>query len=437
MELNQELTKGIILEPYAYFNNFFTDELFNLIATETNKYAVQNNAAFKTSVNEIKLFLGMLIRMSIMKLPRIRSYWSGELNCVSIAEKMSRDRFEQINKYIHFCDNNKLIISPDNKDYDRFFKVRPLLDIVRNACLQVEAEYNQCVDEQMIPFKGKSGLKRYIPSKPTKWGFKVFTRNGSSGVIHDFFFEDGAMIYDGESSGFRSSDIVLKLATTCGNEKKHHFYYDNYFSTLSLHSVLSRMGHLSTSTMRNNRSRKCPLTNPKNFKKQLRGHYEYALNKESNAKINVVRWLDGSVVTLTSTAHSVSPLNSTGRYDQKKKKVVRVNYPNIVKMYNKHMGGVDLFDMLMALYRLDHKSKKWYRRIFLLAINLSIVNGWLIYKRQCALNDISGKNVLCLMEFSLAVSKDLMHVNQIPVNSAKKKRKTLFNRCCYFVNIDD
>lgn len=29
------------------------------------------------------------------------------------------------------------------------------------------------VDEQMIPYKGKLGLKVYMKNKPTKWGIKV------------------------------------------------------------------------------------------------------------------------------------------------------------------------------------------------------------------------------------------------------------------------
>lgn len=39
------------------------------------------------------------------------------------------------------------------------------------------------------------------------------------------------------------------------------------------------------------------------------------------------------------------------RDTQKLQKKVPVSYPNIVKEYNAHMGGVDLADMFVALYR--------------------------------------------------------------------------------------
>ncbi|KRY02628.1 hypothetical protein T12_15185 [Trichinella patagoniensis] len=47
------------------------------------------------------------------------------------------------------------------------------------------------------------------------------------------------------------------------------------------------------------------------------------------------------------------------------KTLVDVSFPAIVNEYNKYMGGVDLARMLRALYPIDHRSRKWYRRIFL------------------------------------------------------------------------
>ena len=32
----------------------------------------------------------------------------------------------------------------------------------------------QSIDEHMVKFKGRSGMKQYIKSKPVKWGFKFW-----------------------------------------------------------------------------------------------------------------------------------------------------------------------------------------------------------------------------------------------------------------------
>ena len=35
---------------------------------------------------------------------------------------------------------------------------------------KIPMQQELCFDEQLVPFKGKSQLKQYIPSKPHKWG---------------------------------------------------------------------------------------------------------------------------------------------------------------------------------------------------------------------------------------------------------------------------
>ena len=58
----------------------------------------------------------------------------------------------------------------------------------------------------------------------------------------------------------------------------------------------------------------------------------------------------------------MEPMTSVKRWDKKHHKYVNIPSPAIVKEYNEHMGGVDLFDMLSyRAYKVDHKSPKRYR----------------------------------------------------------------------------
>ena len=43
-------------------------------------------------------------------------------------------------------------------------------------------EKRLCINEQMIPFKGKLGLKQYIKGKPNPWGINLFFLCGESGM---------------------------------------------------------------------------------------------------------------------------------------------------------------------------------------------------------------------------------------------------------------
>jgi hypothetical protein len=84
------------------------------------------------------------------------------------------------------------------------------------------------------------------------------------------------------------------------------------------------------------------------------------------------------------------------------------------------MGGVDLFDMLMALYKVDHKSRKWYHRIFFWSFNVAMMNGWLLYKRHCQQKGIPMSD---LLKFTTTVSQSLIMDNKVPQGLSLAKRR--------------
>ena len=65
----------------------------------------------------------------------------------------------------------------------------------------------------------------------------------------------------------------------------------------------------------------------------------------------IVRWFDNKPTTLVSTYVAIEPKSIATQWDKASKQYISIPRPNIVDIYNKHMGGVDLLDMLIALYR--------------------------------------------------------------------------------------
>ncbi|KRZ88966.1 PiggyBac transposable element-derived protein 3, partial [Trichinella sp. T8] len=106
-----------------------------------------------------------------------------------------------------------------------------------------------------------------------------------------------------------------------------------------------------------------PLKTEKELKRAGWGAFHVCTTAENN--LCIVRWHDSAVVDLSSTYVCTQPVCKVKRWNKKEKTLVDVSCPAIVKEYNKYMGGVDLEGMLRALYRIDHRSRKWYRRIFL------------------------------------------------------------------------
>ena len=157
--------------PYSYFKNFITDEFLDLIVQQTNLYSAQQNVNKPLNVtkNEIEQWLGLVMYFSIFKISDTRMHWSRSVaEFMNVAPYvMSRDRFESIKKNFHLVDNNNI-----TSQEDKMFKVRPMIDQLREKFNEIKMPQELCVDEQLVPFKGRSQVKQYIPSKPYKWDIK-------------------------------------------------------------------------------------------------------------------------------------------------------------------------------------------------------------------------------------------------------------------------
>lgn len=112
--------------------------------------------------------------MSLVKLSSSHLYWKGKIHCPMVSEVMSRDRWEEIKPNLHFSDNNNNLPAND-PNYDKLFKIRPLITHRITKFCDIPKPQRLCVDEQMVPFKGVSSLKQYLPGKPSKWGYKIVT----------------------------------------------------------------------------------------------------------------------------------------------------------------------------------------------------------------------------------------------------------------------
>ena len=99
-------------------------------------------------------------------------------------------------------------------------------------------------------------------------------------------------------------------------------------------------------------------------------------------KQHMSKWFDKKIVNVVSTFAKSRPLTFVSRYDYKQGRKVGVQCPSIIKLYNSSMGGVDLADCLIELYRINIRFKKYYFRLIVHMIDMVIVNSWLLYKRD-------------------------------------------------------
>ncbi|XP_003366621.1 conserved hypothetical protein, partial [Trichinella spiralis] len=64
------------------------------------------------------------------------------------------------------------------------------------------------------------------------------------------------------------------------------------------------------------------------------------------------------------------------------------------------MGGIDLNNMLATLYRIEHKSREWTRRIFFWIISTAMTDAWQLYKRDRKEMPVTCTGTLDLLSFT-------------------------------------
>ena len=157
-------TTPLSSDPMDIFSLFFDSTLVELIVTETNTYAKLclesegKQTTWSTTEEKIQASFGFQILMGLNHKPEIRDYWSrDELpHYAPIASRISRDRYEEISRYIHFVDNESLP-KRGEPGFHRLQKILPVLTHLKGRFLAAYNPHQQnAIDEAMVSFKGKS-----------------------------------------------------------------------------------------------------------------------------------------------------------------------------------------------------------------------------------------------------------------------------------------
>ena len=143
----------------------------------------------QVAVEELQAYMGFMILMGIVHLPSIYDYWKKDevYHYSPVASRIFRDRFFELHRYLHFADNSSLGL-PGTPEYDKLGKIKPIIEKLSERFHSVYTpQMNVAIDEAMIPFKGRSTLKQYMPLKPVRRGIKVWALADSlNGFVSDF-----------------------------------------------------------------------------------------------------------------------------------------------------------------------------------------------------------------------------------------------------------
>ena len=147
-------------DPVHYFKYLFDDYLVTLICVETNRYQEQNPLGERVNMvgwtdvtpDELLQFLALTILMGHIRKGCLEDYWSTNQMLVTpiFHQKMIRNRYLQILRFLHFEDNN-------NSNTHPLRKLKSVIDYLKIKFSSIlDPGQKLCIDERLVLWKGIS-----------------------------------------------------------------------------------------------------------------------------------------------------------------------------------------------------------------------------------------------------------------------------------------
>lgn len=396
-----------------YFEQYIDDDFIDLMVTKTNQTSIlKTGKSIGLTNKECKIFMGITMLMSCVNYPYIRMYWEQKWRIPIVADNMTRDRYFLLRTSV------KIVFDPDVSDdekvRDKVWKVRPIITRILEGCHKMERSQDISIDEMIIPFTGKCGIKQYCPNKPNPEGLKAFVLANPDGIVCDLVIYQGDTTFPEESAaGFGLGEsAVINLTKTL--VPGHILYFDRYFSSLKLAQELNERGFKCVGTLMKSRIPKPlqeVLPEDKELKKKGRGSNSVYVNSDSS--VAVTKWFDNKAVVLMSTIYASNPEDECRRWCKKEKRFVMVKRPMVVKLYNSKMGGVDLADRMLAVCPSRARTTKWTVRFIAHMFDLATSNAWIQYRKTERERGVPLKKIQSLRQWKMDLAELIIDKNSL------------------------
>ncbi|XP_031626214.1 piggyBac transposable element-derived protein 4-like [Contarinia nasturtii] len=239
--------------PIEVFKKFFTPNIVFIIISQTNRYGKdavkkwnEENTNKKpriwVDITEIELdaFIGILLAAGYThnNMQKASTLW--ETGCLPIFRAaMSFNRFALLARYIRFDDGRTRAF---RQQTDKAAPIRDIWNIFNeNLAKNYSPHENITIDEQLFAFRGKTKFTQYIPSKPAKYGIKIWWACDSK--TH---YPLQGKLYTGREEGApreinQGENVLLQLANKYSNSGRT-IVADNFFTTLDACKRLATIG---------------------------------------------------------------------------------------------------------------------------------------------------------------------------------------------------
>lgn len=383
-------------EPFDWYTLLMEDLFLENVVKATNEYAwelfLQPNLTPRTrikkwrdmTVQELKKFIGLLFHMGTVRVNRFSDYWKKDrmFNFGFVREQMSRDRFLLIMKCLNFCK-----ISKAEQSQDQLHKVRLIVNYFNDKMNSVYYPRKELsLDIGTALWRGRLYFRQNIPRSYHKNALKIYSLCESDGPCVAFTVFSGK---DGDLSGKNHASKVVMHLMRGKLGLGHSLFMDSFYNSFYLAAKLLYNCTYCTGTLQPNR---------KNLPEDvISAKLKMGQKIERCAEgVMVAKWCDNRQVLYISTEFENNFVVTSDKHGRQREK------PLPIIKYNAHMKRADRNDQMMSYYTLEHKSLKWYKKIFVHFIQLIMINSFKLY------NIANPQKKTDLYDFRLAVINKIL-----------------------------
>ncbi|GBP21726.1 PiggyBac transposable element-derived protein 4 [Eumeta japonica] len=252
-----------IIDPIVSFSLFIDDHVLEIIVkyTNTEGLRVLQNRWKSTDKIEMQAFLGLLLTIGVNKQGSVdfREYWDPIFGNPIFRATMGKNRFASLLRFLRFDDKNTWSL---RKSKDKLAPIRELWEYVNQNLkkLYLPGE-NLTIDEQLVPFRGRVSFKRFLPSKPDKYGMKIWWICDSK-TSYPLF----GVPYLGKEGQNRAENLAYNVVNQLCQpyfRSNRNVTFDNYFTSIDVAKYLAQNGLTTVGTLRKNKTCIPPNFQPK------------------------------------------------------------------------------------------------------------------------------------------------------------------------------
>lgn len=383
-EFSDEL--GDAPQPIDVWNLLFTDNILQEIVIWTNYKIAKQRVKYKSpywsdlrdiDIIELKAILGLLLYTSAFNSNQ------EDLSSLFATDGTGREIFRCViasNRFAFLIGCLRFDNPDDRKERetDSVAATNCIFNAFVQNCQEAYSPSAECcIDEMLIPFKGKCKFKTFMPNKIKQYGIKVTSLiDTANNYFYNGFIDSGEQFIDNHQHN-RATKAALYLTTPIWGSCRN-ITADTSFSSVEICEELASRSLTYVGALKKNR-----WEIPKEFlakKGRPVGTSLYGFLNNTTLLSYVP--IENKTILLISTKHHYKSENPDTKI------------PDIKSFYDRTKTGVQILEERILNNTCGRRARRWSMAIFYRLLDISCVNAQILHQMYKSTEAITTFNFL-------------------------------------------